>query len=127
MAADMYHASLAMFSRVVARVSVRRCLVSQQKDKGVDPLQRLLRASIIVEKCEARYYNTRESIESSARMGDEKKPFRRLPSFVRPYHYDISLTPNLTTFTFDGTESVHLNVSWPRNNVANNVGLISVI
>ncbi|XP_070156779.1 puromycin-sensitive aminopeptidase [Polyergus mexicanus] len=102
-----------MFSRVVARVSVRRrCLVSQQKDKGVDPLLRLLRASIIVGKCEARYYNTSVSAgESSATMsGDEKKPFRRLPLYVRPYHYNISLTPNLVTFTFDGIESVHLNV-----------------
>ncbi|KAL6422387.1 hypothetical protein ACFW04_010611 [Cataglyphis niger] len=109
-----------MFSRVVARVSARRCLVSQQKDKGVDPLQRLLRASFIVEKCEVRYYKTSESIESSARMGDEKKPFRRLPSFVRPYHYDISLTPNLTTFTFDGIESVHLNVEFTTDTIVLN-------
>lgn len=105
-------ASLAMFSRVVARVSVRCCLVSQQKEKGVGPLLRLLRASVIG-RSEARYSTSVSACESSEAImsGDEKKPFRRLPLCVRPYHYDISLTPNLATFTFNGTESVHLDVS----------------
>ncbi|XP_012260332.2 puromycin-sensitive aminopeptidase isoform X1 [Athalia rosae] len=40
----------------------------------------------------------------------EKKPFRRLPTDVRPYHYDISLTPDLAKFTFNGEERVHIDV-----------------
>lgn len=107
-----------MFSRVVARVSVRCRLVSQQNGKGVDDnlLSRLLRASDTVgnggtlcARCRSR--TSEVASEPSGAMSGDEKPFRRLPSCVRPYHYDISLTPNLTTFTFDGTENVYLNVS----------------
>ncbi|XP_011349925.1 puromycin-sensitive aminopeptidase isoform X2 [Ooceraea biroi] len=108
---------LAMFSSgVIARVTVRCHLVSQQKGKGIigNSLQRLLLASSIGNgKTRAARYSTSEiaNNESTAAMSSkEKKPFCRLPSCVRPYHYDISLTPDLTTFTFDGTEKVHLNV-----------------
>lgn len=41
----------------------------------------------------------------------EKKPFERLPSNVKPYHYEITLTPDLSTFTFVGKENVHIDVS----------------
>ncbi|XP_006620199.1 puromycin-sensitive aminopeptidase isoform X1 [Apis laboriosa] len=40
----------------------------------------------------------------------EKKPFRRLPTDVQPYHYNIVLSPNLKTFVFDGKEDVHIDV-----------------
>ncbi|XP_012523522.1 puromycin-sensitive aminopeptidase isoform X2 [Monomorium pharaonis] len=124
-----------MFSRVVACVSVRCCLVSQQNGKGVyDNLlsSRLLRA------CErtvgiggsqrARCYSctrvsevaSEPSSPSVAMSSGDEKPFRRLPTCVRPYHYDISLTPNLTAFTFDGTESVHLNVESPTDTIVLN-------
>ncbi|XP_011635269.1 puromycin-sensitive aminopeptidase [Pogonomyrmex barbatus] len=51
---------------------------------------------------------------------DEKKSFRRLPLCVRPYHYDISLVPNLTAFTFDGTENVYLDVISPTDTIVLN-------
>jgi len=111
--------SLAMFSlsRVVARVSVRCRLVSQQKEKEVadNLLSRLLRASTVGNGgtlC-ARYSGKTSEVasEPSGAMSGDEKPFRRLPLCVRPYHYDISLTPHLAAFTFDGTENVHLNVS----------------
>ncbi|XP_020286136.1 puromycin-sensitive aminopeptidase isoform X2 [Pseudomyrmex gracilis] len=102
-----------MFSRVVARVVVRCRFVSQQKEKGVfsSTLQRLLSVSTVgngeikPQTARAHDHGTSETMSS-----EEKKPFRRLPLFVRPYHYEITLTPNLKAFTFDGTENVHLNV-----------------
>ncbi|XP_024886627.1 puromycin-sensitive aminopeptidase isoform X1 [Temnothorax curvispinosus] len=114
-----------MFSRVVARVgvSVRCRLVSQQngngKGVGDNLLSRLLRGSSTVgngggETLHATYRGDRASevvnVPNEATMSGDEKPFRRLPLCVRPYHYDISLTPNLAAFTFDGTENVHLNV-----------------
>ncbi|XP_012284370.1 puromycin-sensitive aminopeptidase [Orussus abietinus] len=41
---------------------------------------------------------------------DTKKPFIRLPSNVRPYHYEIALEPNLSTFVFEGTERIDIDV-----------------
>ncbi|KYN42922.1 Puromycin-sensitive aminopeptidase [Trachymyrmex septentrionalis] len=115
-----------MFSRVVARVSVRCRLVSQQKEKGVGDnlLSRLLRASTIGNGGiqGARYCGKTSQVavsEPCVAMGDEK-PFRRLPLCVRPYHYDISLTPHITTFTFNGTEKVHLNVETPTDTIVLN-------
>ncbi|KAL0113903.1 hypothetical protein PUN28_011320 [Cardiocondyla obscurior] len=114
-----------MFSRVVARAGVRCRSVSQQngQGQGVDAgsLSRLLRGASTVGSNGGQVprvnYPRRNVCEVTASVpcgatmsSDEKKPFRRLPLCVRPYHYDISLTPNLATFTFDGTESVHLNV-----------------
>lgn len=106
-----------MFSRAVARVSVRCRFVSQQKGKGVadNSLQRLLLVNVIIGngKQTARYStNEFENESSRATMSsNEKKPFRRLPTTVLPYHYEIQLLPNFSTFTFDGTEKVHINVS----------------
>jgi hypothetical protein len=106
-----------MFSAVFARVTVRCHLVSQQKAREIvgNSLRQLLLVNINgnnktqIARCSTIRIANEESIE--AMSNDNKKPFRRLPSCVRPYHYDISLTPNLTTFTFDGIENVHLNVS----------------
>ncbi|XP_011692376.1 PREDICTED: puromycin-sensitive aminopeptidase isoform X2 [Wasmannia auropunctata] len=121
-----------MFSRVVARVSVRcRLVVSQQNGKGVvgDNLlsRRLLRASTVGHGGHqgARYSGktceiASEPATSGATMSGDEKPFRRLPLCVRPYHYDISLTPHLTAFTFDGTENVHLNVDTPTDTIVLN-------
>jgi len=106
-----------MFSGVFARVTVRCHLVSQQKAKEIvgNSLRQLLLVNINGNGRTriARYSTTKIANEMSieAMSSDDKKPFRRLPSCVRPYHYDISLMPNLATFTFDGTENVHLNVS----------------
>lgn len=116
--------SLAMFSRLLARVGVRCRFVSQQKGKGVggNSLQRLLSVNIVRYssgdivghgKQAARNSTSIVANESSRVImsSNEKKPFRRLPTSVRPYHYDISLTPNLATLAFDGTEKVHIDVS----------------
>ncbi|MEE8517699.1 MAG: hypothetical protein V3S98_01070, partial [Dehalococcoidia bacterium] len=37
----------------------------------------------------------------------------RLPSGVKPDRYSITLTPNLTRFTFEGQESIDLSVLEP--------------
>ncbi|XP_014478221.1 PREDICTED: puromycin-sensitive aminopeptidase [Dinoponera quadriceps] len=113
-----------MFSRAVARVGVR--FVSQQKGKGVgdNSLQRLLLVNVYVGngKQAARYSTNEVASEwSRATMSsDEKKPFRRLPTTVRPHHYLISLTPNFANFVFDGTEKVYIDVTCQTNTVVLN-------
>lgn len=106
-----------MFTRIVARVSVHCRLVSQQKGKGVgnNLLSQLLQVNTVENggTLHVRYYSKTSEVvsELSGTMSGDEKPFRRLPLCVRPYHYDISLIPNLIAFTFDGTENVYLNVS----------------
>ncbi|EGI68003.1 PREDICTED: puromycin-sensitive aminopeptidase [Acromyrmex echinatior] len=116
-----------MFSRIVARVSVRCRFVSQQKEKGVDDnlLLRLLRACTVRNGGiqDARYCVKTCQVavsEPCGAMSGDEKPFRRLPLCVRPYHYDISLTPHITTFTFSGTEKVHLNVETSTDTIVLN-------
>lgn len=41
----------------------------------------------------------------------EKKPFERLPKTVKPSHYELFLHPDLKTLTFDGKETVKIEVS----------------
>ena len=41
----------------------------------------------------------------------EKKAFERLPVDVVPSNYNICLKPNLKAFTFDGNETISLEVS----------------
>ena len=41
----------------------------------------------------------------------------RLPTNVRPTHYDLQLTPNLTTFVFQASVSIHLSVQQPTRTV----------
>jgi hypothetical protein len=43
-------------------------------------------------------------------MADQKKPFERLPKIVKPRHYDLFLSPNLQTFTFEGKTSINIEV-----------------
>lgn len=44
-------------------------------------------------------------------MAGEKKAFERLPKFVRPVLYDLYLKPDLQKFTFEGKETISINVS----------------
>src|SRR4051812_48025106 len=41
----------------------------------------------------------------------------RLPSQVRPLRYDITLTPNLSDFSFQGEETIRLEVNEQTNTV----------
>ena len=38
--------------------------------------------------------------------------FSRLPTNIKPVHYDLSLTPSFETFTFDGQQSVDIIVGF---------------
>eukprot|EP00300_Choanocystis_sp_HF-7_P042003 c8778_g1_i1.p1 GENE.c8778_g1_i1~~c8778_g1_i1.p1 ORF type:complete len:694 (-),score=157.71 c8778_g1_i1:127-2160(-) len=49
-----------------------------------------------------------------------------LPTGVRPVHYDLSLTPNFTNFTFDGTVHAHLKVSESSNQITLNTRDVKV-
>lgn len=42
----------------------------------------------------------------------ESKPFERLPKSVVPKHYGLTLSPNLTTFVFEGEVNIDLQVSF---------------
>jgi len=44
-------------------------------------------------------------------MAVDKKPFARLPKSVKPVLYDLFLKPDLQNFTFEGKETVSINVS----------------
>jgi len=44
-------------------------------------------------------------------MAGDKKPFARLPKSVKPVLYDLFLKPDLQNFTFEGKETVSINVS----------------
>lgn len=43
-----------------------------------------------------------------------KEPFQRLPTNVKPVNYDITLKPNLKAFTFEGSETISVEVGLPR-------------
>ena len=55
--------------------------------------------------------NTEASASQPHHHDEPVKTSHRLPTNVRPTHYDLQLTPNLTTFTFHATVSIHLTVS----------------
>ncbi|XP_011304312.1 puromycin-sensitive aminopeptidase isoform X2 [Fopius arisanus] len=55
-------------------------------------------------------YSKSTAVLFEVRMSNDKKPFSRLPTDVRPYHYEISLTPDLKNFTFEGTQNVEIEV-----------------
>uniref|UniRef100_A0A914UVZ4 Uncharacterized protein n=1 Tax=Plectus sambesii TaxID=2011161 RepID=A0A914UVZ4_9BILA len=50
----------------------------------------------------------------SATNGNSDK-FSKLPELVKPRHYDITLKPDLTNFTFEGHETIKLEVVKPTN------------
>lgn len=50
----------------------------------------------------------------------DKKPFERLPKSVVPVNYNIRLKPNLTEFTFEGTEVVEVEVKSVTNQIVCN-------
>ncbi|KAK2579854.1 hypothetical protein KPH14_007537 [Odynerus spinipes] len=87
--------------------------VSRQKEKGSGgSLQLELLNNLWNWNGVKRYKNYSTEIEARDRemSSIEKKPFRRLPTDVRPYHYDITLVPDITNFIFHGMEKVHIDV-----------------
>ena len=54
---------------------------------------------------------------NSSASGDEqnKRPFSRLPTLVRPIHYVVRLKPDLKKLTFTGSLEVNLEVSEATN------------
>ncbi|BET03125.1 Aminopeptidase [Nesidiocoris tenuis] len=51
----------------------------------------------------------------------EKKQFERLPTNVVPHLYDLFLKPNLKNATFEGRETVHIEINSPTNSITLNL------
>ncbi|CAG8512204.1 7007_t:CDS:10 [Ambispora gerdemannii] len=49
-----------------------------------------------------------------------------LPTNVRPFHYDLTLTPDLEDFTFKGSESITLNINENTKTITLNANQIEV-
>ncbi|CAG8660596.1 21427_t:CDS:10 [Cetraspora pellucida] len=49
-----------------------------------------------------------------------------LPTNVRPTHYDLTLTPDLQSFTFEGTETINLNINQNTKTIILNANEIQV-
>ena len=52
-----------------------------------------------------------EAVKDTETTMPEKKAFERLPVDVVPSNYNICLKPNLKAFTFDGNETISVEVS----------------
>lgn len=58
-----------------------------------------------------RVFLLRTITKENCKMSGEKKAFRRLPESIKPVLYDLYLKPDLQNFTFDGKQTVTINVS----------------
>lgn len=59
-------------------------------------------------------------------MVNEKKPFCRLPKDVTPRNYDLKLKPNLTSFTFEGSLVIDVQVHQETTSVTLNAVDITI-
>ncbi|XP_076658475.1 puromycin-sensitive aminopeptidase isoform X2 [Halictus rubicundus] len=87
-------------------------VVSQQKRKAFS-----YGSAFKIFRCERLF---RVAIQYRVMSSTEKQPFRRLPTDVLPYHYDITLSLNLKTFIFNGKENVHIDVKKSTDTVVIN-------
>lgn len=95
----------------------RAQLLSSSQSRNIRCLGRIITASGSHDSGSNYSTSTVEKLKSISTEGTmtstEKKPFRRLPTEIRPYHYEISLTPDLKHLSFEGTEDIHIEVRRP--------------
>lgn len=58
-----------------------------------------------------RVFLIRSITKENYNMAVDKKAFKRLPKSIKPMLYDLYLKPDLQKFTFEGKETVSVNVS----------------
>ena len=51
---------------------------------------------------------------------------QRLPQIVTPQSYDLTFTPDLTTATFDGAETIHVTLAGAANSIVLNAAELTV-
>lgn len=59
-------------------------------------------------------------------MAAEKKTFSRLPKNVLPVVYDLTLKPDLKTFTFEGIEKINIKVNEATQTIVFNTNEIVI-
>lgn len=74
--------------------------------------------------CTQRLHSRRNN--STLTVMDGKKAFERLPKYVVPKHYDITLKPDLIKFRFDGEETVNVEVRKPTSKIILNAFELSI-
>ncbi|XP_066588195.1 puromycin-sensitive aminopeptidase [Prorops nasuta] len=106
--------------RTVKVVKFPYQIVSQRKEKAYCQWIILKLFNIRRENRNFSTFTTRFTVPSDKMSSTEKKAFSRLPTLVAPYHYEISLAPDLATFIFIGSEKIYVEVKQPTKVVVLN-------
>lgn len=64
------------------------------------------------------------AVKSEEKSGVYKES--RLPSYIKPHHYDLNLKPNLKDFTFSGTVKIHLTCKQQVNEIILNANDLKI-
>uniref|UniRef100_F1KUM7 Aminopeptidase n=1 Tax=Ascaris suum TaxID=6253 RepID=F1KUM7_ASCSU len=67
-----------------------------------------------------------KSKSTSRAMSTIRDKFEKLPELAKPSHYTITLAPDLSKFTFDGQETVDIEILKPTNNLRLHASEINV-
>lgn len=72
------------------------------------------------------FFHTRSAFISSVWKMPERRPFERLPQNVLPVNYALQFKPDLTNFTFAGSEDISVQVKNPTKEIRINSAEIDI-